>query len=321
MGEIGRTWIDREVASRACLRNGDALVADDDGSDRIGVSCPAARNPAVPLPVPCWPKTMVIQLTVALVNTGASTGAGDDVECPCSASLWKRDRGFADSVNARSALPERRRKLDRGESAARSYPASSSSIFFCSGSRRTMRKLRIWPARAGSRFSRNALGRSLLPLRCQHRSERGCQPCPRVLPAAMEASRRSRGAGGADSFAQLHLRPSAGDVGNAACHHVAFLVSAMYSSIEVGWSCFSPRRMRRSRGPLEHPRAHAALLEYLLRMVDALIGDHSPMWIMAQCPRQSTKAPNLVRLVTGPSTTVPAGNFVSISAQDRPAPA
>src|SRR5260370_39051286 len=37
--------------------------------------------------------------------------------------------------------------------AAVDYPVSSSSIFFCSGSRRTMRKLRIWPARAGSRFS------------------------------------------------------------------------------------------------------------------------------------------------------------------------
>src|SRR5260370_33117709 len=36
--------------------------------DRVGVSGAAATvNPAVTLPVPCWPKTMVIQLTVALV--------------------------------------------------------------------------------------------------------------------------------------------------------------------------------------------------------------------------------------------------------------
>ena len=45
----------------------------------------------------------------------------------------------------------------------------------------------------------------------------------------------------------------------------------------------------------------------------------SPTWIIPSMPSpSSTNAPNLVRLVTGPSTIVPAGNFFSISAQGSP---
>src|SRR5206468_10578950 len=71
---------------------------------------------------------------------------------------------------------------------------------------------------------------------------------------------------------------------------------------------------------LEHLRLNRLPhLESILRMIDSFLrADVADMDHPFDTLRYCTKAPNLVKLTIGPSTTDPAGNFCAASAQGSP---
>jgi hypothetical protein len=105
---------------------------------RVGtVEFAATVKPMLPSPVPCCPKSMVIQLTVAAASRTQLLALAVTLTTPAPPARGN-DCGLDDSVKTQVcalATPTRavRTQISRGPK--ESYPASSSSIFFCAGSR------------------------------------------------------------------------------------------------------------------------------------------------------------------------------------------
>ena len=129
--------------------------------------------------------------------------------------------------------------------------ASSSSIFFFSASSLVMRKLRTWPGFGGSRLE---------PIRrcCRNRRDRLCLSTywrawkkARKRPPGLRGTlllfllRRRDVEAGVNAFAQFDRHAIALHIGDRPVTASPSLCSAMYSSTEVGCSCFSPSRRRR----------------------------------------------------------------------------